>query len=788
MLRRPWVATLAAVAIVLLVSVSLLGVLRLGASTSRVPSTGRLEIRVPDCPAPFEVIFDRRGIPHVRAESPDAAWFAQGWLHARERFLQMEIARRAAAGRLAEVFGEAAVPLDRKMRIWRVDAIARRQASMLAPSDRAALDAYAAGVNAALARYGRWIAPEVWLLAVDPEPWEVEDTLRIGVLLQLRLSWSMGEELRRSVVLSRLGRERSVELWGWTPAEARDWIPPLEYQTGPRRAEEAITPPLSGEGSNNWAIAPSRTVAGRPLVANDPHIGVALPSTWYAIHLEAPGLQVAGASLPGGPGVVIGHTENVAWGFTMSLLDDQDLWMLTLDDAGEAELIDGTWQPLRTVTERIGVRWRDQPEVVKVRLSERGPIVRETRREVLALSWTALEGTSPVSAFLAMNRAQSVGDTVKSWEGITGPSMNLVAADVAGRIVHQVVGMLPDRRFGAGRLPAPGAETRWAWRGLLPMEANPRVADPPEGFVATANHDLYGEGGVEVSRWLPGDFAPPWRIRRIRSELAASERWDVASCVELQGDVRSLRAVAMLKLLRPSLERHGGRTAEMLTAWDASMTVDDAAPHVFVQFVEELAAAVGGDDALQSGLPWSPVGPEELLRLLAGGLDESWWDDMGTSPVEDRSAIVSRVLRALDQGAPPEPWGQVHRVRFDHPLRALPVVGHLLGRSWSRGPIPVPGDATTINAHYWDPREPYAVTAIPSMRFVADVGAWDETVLVLSVGESGRPWSDHYSDQLDDWRAVRATTLPFSREAVDADARAHLVVQPAGTWVEGSVP
>ena len=212
MLRRPWVVTLGVIAAVVLMLVVLLGTLRLGASRSRLPSTGEVELRLAGCPAPLEVLLDGRGVPHIRAESVDAAWFAQGWLHARERFLQMEIGRRAAAGRLAEVFGEAALPLDRKMRIWRVDAIARRQASVLAPADRGALDAYVAGVNAALSRFGRWIAPEVWLLGVDPERWEVEDTLRIGVLLQLNLSWSMGEELRRAVVMSRLGRERAVEL------------------------------------------------------------------------------------------------------------------------------------------------------------------------------------------------------------------------------------------------------------------------------------------------------------------------------------------------------------------------------------------------------------------------------------------------------------------------------------------------------------------------------------------------------------------------------------------------
>lgn len=788
MLRRPSVIALGVVVFAAFGLVVVLGLLRWGSATSRLPSTGTTHVRLDGSPAPFEVLLDARGVPHVRAESQDAAWFALGWLHARERFLQMEIGRRAAAGRLAEVFGESALPIDRKMRIWRIDAAARRQASMLDPADRAVLDAYAAGVNAALRDAGRWIAPEVWLLGIDPEPWEVEDTLRVGVLLQLNLSWSMGEELRRAVVMSRLGRQQSVELWGWTPGDARSWIPPVEYRTVPRREDEAIRPPLSGEGSNNWALAPSRTSTGRPLLANDPHLGVSLPSTWYAVHLHAPELHVTGASIPGGPGVMIGHTEQVAWGFTMSLLDDQDLWVLTLDDAGDAELIDGRWQPLRTVTERVSVRWREAPTVVKVRLSERGPVVREGGREVLALSWTALDGTSPMSAFLDMNRARSVDDIVAAWEGITGPSMNLVAADVDGRILHQVVGTLPDRRLGAGRLPAPGADSRWAWRGVLPLEANPRVVDPPEGFVATANHDVYAEGDVTGGTELAGDFAPPWRIRRIRSVLAGSTSWDVTGCLELQGDLRSLRAMAMLKLLRPDLERHGGRTAALLAGWDATMRADDPAPHAFVQLVEELADQVGGDEALRAGLPWSPVGPEELLRLLAGGLDESWWDDVGTAPSEDRRAIVGRVLQALDRRPPPAPWGEVHQVRFDHPMRAVPLVGHLLGRAWSRGPLPVPGDGTTVNAHYWSYREPFQVTAIPSMRFIADVGAWDNTVLVLSLGQSGRPWSDHYADQLDAWRSVETGRLPFSREAVERAARARIVARPSGTWIEGSVP
>ncbi len=778
MLRRPWFVMLAGLATLVVAVVALVAHVRHSSGRSRIGTSGRAVERLAGCPGDIDVRFDRNGFPHVRAHSAPAAWFAQGYLHARERFFQMELSRRAGAGRLAEMLGDAALATDRKLRTWRVPSVARLHTALIDPDQREALESYAAGVNAAIDRYGRWIAPELWLLAMDPEPWTVEDSMRVGALLQLNLSWGMGEELKRAVQLARLGPERALALWGWTPEQARRWIPPVEPTLSERREEEPIRPPLSGEGSNNWAIAPSRTATGRPILANDPHLGVQLPSTWYAVHLEAPGLRVAGASIPGVPGVAIGHTGRVAWGFTMSLLDDQDLYVLTLDDQRDRELVDGAWRDLRTVTERIEVRWRSQPVLHKVRLSERGPLVRDLHRETVALAWTAGEGPSAIGAFLAMSRAGSVEDLVAAWDGVIGPSMNLVAADVDGRILHQVVGLTPDRRQGAGRLPAPGGDSRWAWRGFRPYATNPRSSDPPEGFVATANHDLFAEGPA-TSEPFPGDFAAPWRYRRIHQQLAARDDWDLASSLALQADVTSLRAVAFLKLLWPDLEAHGGATARRLLAWDGRMSVDSVPAHLLSRLLLELGAAVGRDEMVRDGIAATPLGPEELLRLLAGGMDDSWWDDHSTGAVEDRENVLGEVLDRMDALGLRTGWGEVHTVSFDHPLRPMPLVGHLFGRMWSRGPIPVGGDDVTVNAHYYSRSRPFAVTAIPSMRFVADVGAWDETVLVLPLGQSGRPWSPHYADHLPAWVNVRPVRFPFSDAAVEAATVSRLRLTPA---------
>jgi penicillin amidase len=475
---------------------------------------------------------------------------------------------------------------------------------------------------------------------------------------------------------------------------------------------------------------------------------------------------------------VIGHTERAAWGLTLAMVDDQDLFILALDDAGTRELIDGRWHALRTVAEDIAVRWQDAPVLLKVRLSRHGPVVREQRDETLALSWTGLHGPSMASAVLGMNRADSVTQVAAAWDRVLGPAMNLVAADSSGLILHQVVGWVPDRGTGGGRLPSPGSDSRWAWSGFRPVAAEPRL-DPAENYLATANHDFFGEGDFPERDRIPGEFAPPWRVRRIRGALAARSDWTVDDFAELQGDVVSGRAIAVLRQLRPELEGRQGTTAGKLMAWDARMDVGSSAATLFSTFMIELERAIADDEAQRDGLDWSPLGPERLLRLLAGGIDESWWNDIGKAGVQTRAEILDRVLVNLDRRGPQKSWGRVHQVAFDHPLTRLPFIGKLASDSWSRGPFAVAGDNVTINAEYWSRRRPFAVTSIPAMRFVADVGNWDDTVLVLPVGQSGRPWSRHYSDQISSWMNVEADRFPFSREAVDRAAAVKIELVPA---------
>lgn len=733
---------------------------------------------VAGCPALVEVLFDGRGVPHVYSGSQSALWFTQGFLHARDRFFQMDLARRSAVGRLSEIFGEMALENDRKMRTLRLAVSARRQVALLSSDERRALDNYTAGVNAAIDRYGRWIAPEVWLLGVDPEPWSVEQSLAIGLLIQLDLSWGMGKEIERAMELDRLGRDVAVDLWGWSPSEARRWIPPGEGISLPVRQHEALSVASGGPGANSWAVSPQRSATGRPLLANDPHLFVSMPGSFYAIHLSGTRLHVAGVSVAGLPGVIIGHTEGLAWGLTLSMLDDQDLFLLTLDDSGTRELVDGRWQPLRTVTEDIGVRWQPDPVLVKVQLSEHGPLVREQRGESLALSWSGYHGPSIVGAMLGMNRAQDIAEAASAWQQVVGPSVNLIAADTSGHILHRLVGKTPDRGKGAGRLPSPGNDSDWAWRGFAPLSEGQQVIDPAAGFVVSANHDVFDEGVFAAAGRFPADFEPPWRARRIRGALAARDDWSVDATLELQGDVISGRAIAILKQLRPFFEEHGGPTARALMTWDAGFEAGSVEAALFAEFMLSLEEAVGGDESRRHSLDWSPVGSEKILRLLVGGLDEIWWDDVNSPGVQSKTEVLSSVLDRMDESSSSARWGDLHRVKFQHPMSAFPGIGRLMAGTWNRGPYATGGSNVTVNAHNWRKDRPFAVSVVPALRFVCDVGEWDRTVLGLAVGQSGRPWSAHYSNQIGDWLRVEAAAFPFSRTAVEEAAVASLELIP----------
>jgi acyl-homoserine lactone acylase PvdQ len=747
-------------------------VFRLGGAPIALPGLARMAT----------VAFDRRGVGHVRAASAEDAFFVEGYLHARERFFQMEVNRRLVFGRLAEMFGRRALVHDREMRRYGVAELAARHVRECDGASRALLAAYVRGVDAALSERGAGgLAPELLALGTRVEPWREEDSL--GLEMVFYMAYAAAGEESRAELLHALGAKRAVGLWGWSAAQAEAWIPAdLAGSAGtPERRETPA--PTPGGGSNDWAIAPSRSRSGSPILANDPHLAVSNPSLWYEIELEAPGLHVAGASFAGLPGVLIGHNADLAWGFTYAMLDDADLYRVSLDASGMRERFGGEYLPLATRTETIRIRGGDAEDLT-VKLSRHGPIVRERTGEALALAWTALMGRSSVRPFFLLNTAHSVAEAAAAFATGDPPAFNLVMADRAGHIRWQVVGRVPARGRGAGRLPAPGWDASWEWRGLTPYASNPFAEDPAAGFVATANHDPFAEGDFPRPGF-PGEFAPPWRVRAIRAALAARTDWDVAGCQALQMDDSDGLARALLGRLAPMLERIGTAPARTLLAWDGRMGSTSTPALLWAEFLRELTRRVGGDEAKASGLRGTPLDGSDVLRLLDGQLDAAWWDDVSTPAVETPEQIVAAALAAAARRAGEATWGSRHTVLFAHPLGGIPLLGALL----NRGPFPVPGSPNCVDANsYFARGDDFAVRFLPSLRFVADLADWDRAVLTLPLGQSGHFLSPHAGDQTDDWLAGRAHPMPWSEAAVQAATVARLELRPVDSKLPGGTP
>jgi len=724
-------------------------------------------VELPGLAAGAAVAFDRYGVPHIQAGSVEDAVRIQGFLHARDRFFQMELMRRAARGRLAELLGSAALPTDIKMRRWMLAEAAERQSAALDGESRRLLEAYAGGVNAALDRYGaRGLAPEMLLLGGSVAPWRAADTVGIGLLMELSLTWAAGEELERAAILAALGREKAVALWGWSESQAEAWLPAAPPAAPPRGDDSSAMPRFSGIGSNNWAVAGWRSLSGAPLLANDPHVGIANPSTWYEVHLETPTVALAGASIAGAPGVLIGHNEHLAWGLTMTMQDDQDLFALSLDESGRRERIGDAFRDLDVRDEVIPVRGAREGTPVRLKASAHGPVVREEGGTVYALAWTALRGSSPLPCFLKLDRATSVGEGAAAFATCEAPGMNLVLADRAGHIRWQVVGRPPRRGCGFGRVPTDGSNPACGWSGFAPFEDNPFLEDPPTGAVASANHDPFAEGDFPGPPFA-AEFAPPWRIRTIKRALAGRERWDVAGFVALQADVANPQADALLERLRPVLATVDSDAARILEAWDRRMDAGSRGALLWALFLRELGRRVGGDEAEAAGLAASPIGGGELLRLLTGGLDPAWWDDGRTAEVETARDIVAAALAAAARQAAGMRWGERHRVFFRHALGGVPILGAAL----NVGPFPAPGAGPCLNATaYSGGGEGFDVVSLPSLRFVADLADWDRSVFTLPLGQSGHFLSRHADDQTADWLAGRVHPMPWSAAAVRAAA------------------
>lgn len=771
--------------------VVLAAVLAAGAGLFWLSRTGRPirsgSVALFELATPVTVRFDNWAVPHVEAKNGRDLAMALGWLHANERMLQMELGRRAAFGRLSEILGSEALPLDKEALQLRLGETAERLVDSLSLEHRGLLEAYALGVNSWIERHGNGLPPEFVVLRIEPKPWRVADSLAMMMLLSRDLSYPMHIEELRWEWLARAGIDRLREVSGGAAIEVDPEIAayllahPLAL---PNNAPAHAAAEPAKNGSNNWALGASRTKSEAPIVANDPHLQIGVPSLWYEAMLRSPDYEAMGMSVPGLPMIVIGQNANLAWSFTNTELDTNDLFIEELSPDGGSVRRDNQFVPLAHERVSIPVRGKD-PVVIDLMQSDLGPFFPADPARGLparSLVWTAYEKFDPLEAFYGLARAKSVAEVPSACESFVCPVQNMVVADIKGGMLFTLLGRVPDRAFGDGRLPLAAWDISKHWRGIRAARDNPRVNAPESDFLATANNDVR-PAGFTLS--LPSEFDMDFRVQRIREQLTVHRAWWPTDVAKVQADVTSLYAQRVVSLLPASVEGEAAFARRELLAWNGSMETTGASA-LFALFEREFFRAVYADELEYfkiSALPGLSRG-EAVLAALDGSLPASWFDDLSTKGHVETLADALQVAltRAFREGTKrfgPNvfswSYGSMHTWTARHPLDALPFGARFL----DRGPFPMPGSATTIAAFAGPWRgDNMEITHGPSMRWIADTGDPDRSMCVLPMGQSGHPADEHYADQFPVFRSGKTHIMQWSEAAIVKSTVSTLTLKP----------
>lgn len=741
-----------------------------------------------------DILRDEWGIPHIHAGSPEDAYFGLGYAHAQDRFFQMEMQRRGAQGRVAELLGSLAADNDRFLRLLDLYRAARSSVASLPPEARAALEAYAAGVNAWLATRTGPPAPELaLLLANEPEPWHPADSVSWLKVMALMLSGNWREEALHAALVQRLG-----------PEKAASFLPPSpDSDTTVIDLEEGIDfaafaaffarhLPDANNGSNNWAVSGSHTISGFPIAANDPHLGFTIPSVWYLAHMAAPGLNVAGATLPGMPFVLVGTNGAIAWTLSNTGPDTQDLFVEVRDpDNPDRYMTPAGSAPFAVRDETIAVRFSRNQHVTMLE-TRHGPVLTGMVRyldgdtdddEVLSLAWTMLhDDDQSVNASLLLHTAENWQAFNNAGRSFAGPMQNIIYADRDGSIGVLSPGFVPVRRSGDGRLPVDGSSGEADWAGRIPFDDLPRVVDPPSGIIVAANNRPVGK---DYPYFLSHRWEPEWRAQRIHDVLDTGTRLDPATFYRLQLDTWSGLASALVPhALTSKPQTTAGRLLQIhLENWDYSMDADHIAPTIFHTWYRALTRAIYADEL---GELFERAWRDRPLFVLATLGDDvhGWCNDTLTGETLTCAEVSGRALdEAADtlvrsHGSDPSGWvwGDIHAMHLRHPLFGLvPILDSLTGVS-----IPLGGDGYSVFATSYriaSGRDHFNTFHGPSLRAVIDLDDPVTGHFVTMPGQSGNPFSPYYDNLVERWHVNQPVAIiPGSRIA---EAAHHLILAPA---------
>ena len=803
----------------------------------------------PAITAPIDIIRDADAIPHVFAANKMDALFGLGYVHAQDRLWQMEFQRRIGNGRLSEIFGRATVPQDRFLRTVGFGRAARSAWTATPEWAKTQINAYVAGVNAFIStHHGSALPPEFTLLRFEPEPWTGPDVLVWVKMMAWDLSANYSFELLRRDLVRMVGVERMAELMPPYPVAGLSIlatgradesgsageraargagttipVPGAHRVTGlnsPNPARLSLSAAFTGAlsegspavrdfllgawraealGSNNWVVDGTLSATGKPLLANDPHLGTRIPSTWYLAHVVGGDFEMVGATLPGTPAVALGRNRFIAWGATNVAADVEDLYREHLDETGRFAEFRGTKEPITIVPETIVVKGRE-PIQLQVRVTRHGPLVSDainatnaesTRKEKappvepLAFRWTALDADdSTMVSFLKVNEARNWDQFTTALSDFVVPSQNFVYADVDGHIGYYAPGRIPIRAGGDGSRPAEGWTGDAEWTGWIPFDRLPHLFDPPDHFIVTANHR---PAPPEYPYLLGLEWPEPYRAQRIVDLIREKAAFTPDDFARMQADTYSLHARALLPLLlqhaQPSAPEDRQAIA-MLRGWNFDASRGSAPAAIFEAWFHRLAPTLAGDDLGPLVIDGYQSRFTYITRFVVNTLvrnDVRWCDDTRTQKKETCDETVTTALHAavddltrrMGSDMARWRWDRIHQASFPHAgLDTVAALRPLLSRA-----VPNGGDWSTVNVGPVAADALYEQHSVPGYRQIIDLSPANDSRFLDAVGESGHPLSPHYDDFLSDWQAVRHRKMRMDRAEIEKGAIGRLTLK-----------
>lgn len=758
--KRGWLKwVLGTIGVLALIIVAALIFVNVYIGKSEAVVEGKMAVKILD--EDVTVIRDEIGVPHIEAETDADLYRAQGYVQAQDRMFQMDLSRRQASGRLAEVVGAAAVDTDKRFRTFSLRNAAEKSWDGYGDEAKQVLEWFAEGVNAYMeeAKAEGTLSYEFALLGYEPEEWTPLDSLTIGKYMAYDLGGHWNTLAVRHWALNEFPEDKAKELFITYPDNAPSILEANKEQPVKVAGEfDASVIPPEFNGSNNWVVSGDKTESGLPLLADDPHLGLSTPSIWYQMHLQSPEQNVSGVIFAGIPGIILGHNEEIAWGVTNVGPDVQDLYIETPNPEDSTQfLYEGEWEQAEVRDETISVK-DGEDEAFEVKVTRHGPIIspilykEEDPGAVFSMQWTALEPTLELQAVLGFNKASNWEEFETALEDFQAPAQNFVFASTDGTIAYKANGRIPLRKTGDGQLPVPGDSADYGWDGYVPFDELPTSVNPESGFIATANNEVVDDS---YPHHITDFWAQPYRYERIAEVLEASDDLTPEDMMELQMDQKNLYAAEflgdMIAAVRKETKEYDS-LLEMMEAWDQVDSADQAAPLVFHKWMKQLP-----DTILKEAFPEDVYEmfagknhiTDEMMRQAFTGNEGVWVSEYGGVEKWLTDALAESVDEIEEQfGDKFEDWewGDYHQLTFPHPLAsASPIFAQFLNPE----PVAIGGSNITVQAAAFG--EDGKVNHGASWRFVADLSDLTGAYHIVGPGLSGHMKSDFYHNQVDDW-------------------------------------